>query len=43
MYRCAKCGTEFDRLMEKSIRCPNCAFRIVYKTRDATIKTIQAR
>ena len=25
--------------MEKSVRCPNCAFRIVYKTRNALSKT----
>ncbi len=43
MYKCARCGSEFDRLIEKSVRCPNCAFRIVFKTREGLAKTVVAR
>ena len=43
MYKCAKCGEKFDKLPEGMIRCPSCAFKIIYKQRGPITKSIQAR
>ncbi len=42
-YRCAKCGNEFDELPKGMVRCPSCAYKIVFKTRDPLAKEIKAR
>jgi len=43
MYKCVKCGEEFAELPRGLIRCPNCAYKIVVKTRDPITKEIKAR
>ena len=43
VYKCAKCGEGFDRLPEGMIRCPRCAFKIIYKQRGPISKNILAR
>lgn len=43
MYKCGKCGAVFDRLPQGVIRCPQCAYKILYKVRDPIAKEIKAR
>ncbi len=43
MYRCKRCEKEFDDMPKNPIRCPNCAYRILEKTRPPVTKTIKAR
>ena len=43
MYKCARCGNEFDELQEGMIRCPSCAFKVIYKQRGPIVKKVQAR
>ena len=43
MYKCAKCGERFDKLQEGVIRCPTCAFRVIYKERGPIAKKLKAR
>ncbi len=43
MYRCGKCGEIFDKLPQGVIRCPQCAFKVLYKTRDPVAKEVKAR
>jgi DNA-directed RNA polymerase subunit RPC12/RpoP len=43
MYKCAKCGETFNKLPEGMIRCPSCAWKILYKTRAGVAKNIKAR
>ncbi|MFH1255710.1 MAG: DNA-directed RNA polymerase subunit P [Candidatus Diapherotrites archaeon] len=43
MYKCVKCGEEFNELPKGLVRCPNCAYKIVVKTRDPIAKDIKAR
>ena len=43
MYRCAKCGKSFEKLPEGLIRCPSCAFKIIFKERGPIVKRLQAR
>ncbi len=40
-YKCGKCGTEVSSVEEGLVRCPNCGFRIIYKTREPISKTIK--
>lgn len=43
MYRCAKCGEEFASLPKGVIRCPRCAYKVLFKVRDPVTKQIKAR
>ena len=43
MYKCGKCGEKFNKLPEGIIRCPVCAFKILYKEREPISKTVKAR
>ncbi|MDD5148404.1 MAG: DNA-directed RNA polymerase subunit P [Candidatus ainarchaeum sp.] len=43
MYRCGKCGETFNKLPEGLVRCPACAYKVLYKVRPAVAKTIKAR
>jgi len=43
MYKCVRCGKEFDELPKGLIRCPNCAYRILTKKRPPVTRTVQAR
>lgn len=43
MYKCAKCGEVFDKLPKRVIRCPKCAYKVLFKTREPVTKQIKAR
>ena len=43
MYRCGKCGEKFDKLLDGIVRCPQCAYKVLYKDRDPVVKEIKAR
>ncbi len=43
MYKCIKCAEVFDDFPKGVIRCPACAYKIVFKVRDQVAKTIKAR
>lgn len=43
MYSCANCGEKFDKLPEGIIRCPACAFKILYKERAPVAKKVRAK
>jgi len=43
MYRCGKCGEVFESLAVGVIRCPQCAYKVLYKGRDPISKEIKAR
>jgi len=43
MYKCVKCGKEFDELPKGLVRCPNCAYRVLVKTRSPVTKKLKAR
>ena len=42
-YKCGKCGEMVKELPPGIIRCPACANKILYKTRDPIAKDIKAR
>lgn len=42
-YRCAKCGEVINALPEGILRCPVCAYKIMYKVREPIAKNIKAR
>ncbi|MBN1940552.1 MAG: DNA-directed RNA polymerase subunit P [Candidatus Diapherotrites archaeon] len=43
MYKCGKCGEKFNKLPDDTIRCPVCAYKVVYKTRPKVAKKVMAR
>ncbi|AJF60838.1 MAG: DNA-directed RNA polymerase subunit P [Candidatus Diapherotrites archaeon] len=43
MYKCTKCGHQFDKLMEGVIRCQSCAHKILTRIRDPITKEVKAR
>lgn len=43
MYKCGKCGETFERLPDGVIRCPQCAYKILYKLREPVAKEVKAR
>jgi len=43
MYECGKCHKTFNSMPEGLIRCPVCAYKVIYKTRPEIAKTIKAR
>ena len=43
MYKCGNCGESFVQLPEGVIRCPKCAFKVLYKVRDPIAKELKAR
>jgi len=43
MYKCIKCGEVFQDFPKGIIRCPACAYKIVFKSRDPVTKTIKGR
>lgn len=42
-YKCGKCGYLVDTLSEGLVRCPSCAYKILYKVRQPVAKTVKAR
>jgi DNA-directed RNA polymerase subunit RPC12/RpoP len=42
-YKCAKCGEVSDGFPQGVIRCPNCAYKVLFKERMPVTKTIIAR
>ena len=42
MYICGKCGKTFDELPKGIIRCPSCAYKVLYRARDPITKKIKA-
>lgn len=42
MYRCQKCGNEFENVSEGIIRCPSCAHKVLYRKRDPIGKIVSA-
>ncbi|MBN2067723.1 MAG: DNA-directed RNA polymerase subunit P [Candidatus Diapherotrites archaeon] len=42
-YKCGKCGEIIKELPEGVIRCPVCAYKVLYKVRDPIAKDVQAR
>jgi DNA-directed RNA polymerase subunit RPC12/RpoP len=43
IYKCGKCGKEIDSMAEGIVRCPVCAYKVLYKQRAPVTKTIKAR
>lgn len=43
MYKCAKCGKVFDDLPDRVVRCPSCAYKVVFRVRDPIAKNVKAR
>ncbi len=43
MYKCVKCGKEFDELPKGLVRCPSCAYRVLIKLRSPVTKKVKAR
>jgi len=43
MYRCVRCGKEFEELPKDQVRCPYCAYRVVIKVRSNVTKRIKVR
>jgi DNA-directed RNA polymerase subunit RPC12/RpoP len=42
-YKCGKCGYEIENLAEGLVRCPSCAYKILYKNRQPVAKNVRAR
>ncbi|MBS3061819.1 MAG: DNA-directed RNA polymerase subunit P [Candidatus Diapherotrites archaeon] len=42
MYKCGKCGTMIESIAYE-VRCPNCAYKILYKQRSSVVKEVMAR
>ncbi len=42
MYKCGKCGTLVEDVSTE-VRCPNCAYKIVYKLRSPVTKPVVSR
>jgi DNA-directed RNA polymerase subunit RPC12/RpoP len=42
-YKCGKCGYVVDSLSEGLVRCPSCAYKILYKTRQPIAKNVIAK
>ena len=42
MYKCGKCGTIVETIAYE-VRCPNCAYKVLYKTRSPVAKEVDAR
>ncbi len=43
MYRCGKCGERFESLSDGVIRCPVCAYKVLYKERIPITKEVKGR
>lgn len=43
MYRCGKCNQTFEKLQDNLVRCPKCAYKVLYKVREPVVKEIKAR
>lgn len=43
MYKCGKCGEKFDKLPRGMIRCPVCAYKVLFKIREPVTKKVKAR
>lgn len=42
MYKCGKCGQTVKELPKGMVRCPACAYRILYKIRPPVTKKAKA-
>jgi DNA-directed RNA polymerase subunit RPC12/RpoP len=42
-YKCGKCGEEIEKLPDGIIRCPVCAYKVLYKKRVPVAKELKAR
>ncbi|MBI4053449.1 MAG: DNA-directed RNA polymerase subunit P [Candidatus Diapherotrites archaeon] len=43
LYKCGKCGAAINALYDGPIRCPACAYKVLYKVRDPVAKELTAR
>lgn len=43
MFKCGRCGEKFEALPKGVLRCPVCAYKVIFKLRDPITKKIQAR
>ena len=43
MYVCGKCGEKFETLSDGMVRCPVCAYKVLYKEREPIAKEVKAR
>ena len=43
MYKCGKCGATTETLYDGPVRCPACAYKVLYKVRDPVVKELKAR
>ena len=41
MYKCGKCGTVIENITYE-VRCPNCAYKVLYKLRSPVAKEVTA-
>lgn len=42
-FKCGKCGNVVETLSEGLVRCPVCAYKILYKQRQPITKVVQGR
>jgi DNA-directed RNA polymerase subunit RPC12/RpoP len=42
MFKCGKCGTVVESISYE-VRCPNCAYKVLYKIRSPVSKLVAAR
>ncbi len=42
-YKCGKCGCVVDFTPDGLVRCPSCAYKILYKTRQPVAKNVIAK
>ncbi len=42
MYKCGKCGKLIEKTPEENVRCPVCAYKVLYKVRQPVTKTTRA-
>ena len=43
IYKCGRCGEKLDGLPQGVPRCPQCAYKVLYKQRDPISKKVKAR
>ncbi len=45
-YKCGACGKEFEQtqleILLPRIRCPYCAYKVIYKVRPGIVKKVKA-
>ncbi|MBU0636231.1 DNA-directed RNA polymerase subunit P [Candidatus Micrarchaeota archaeon] len=42
-YKCGKCGDIIETIPDGLVRCPRCAYKVLYKLRQPVSKKVKAR